>query len=72
MCIYQKTKKHNGRFTCQLGWYGGSPWLGNCLDCIRRGDNTPKAKDDFDASAERAHPSNRKRISGCCDRADQA
>jgi hypothetical protein len=39
---------------------------------MKRGANTPEAKAAFDAKADRAHPANRKRISGCCDRADQA
>jgi hypothetical protein len=73
-CKYQKikNKKDNGKRLCLLNWYGGKPWLGNCLDCIKRGENTPEAKAAFDASSERSHPSNRKRIQGCCDRADQA
>jgi hypothetical protein len=39
---------------------------------MKRGDNTPEAKSAFDAKAALAHPTNRPRISGCCDRADQA
>jgi hypothetical protein len=39
---------------------------------MKRGDNTFKAKAAFDAKAGRAHPANRRRLSGCCDRADQA
>jgi hypothetical protein len=71
-CIYQSKINERGRFNCAIGWYGGRPWLGNCLGCLKRGDNTPEAKAAFDAKAERAHPANRKRIQGCCDRADQA
>jgi hypothetical protein len=71
-CVYQSRTRDKGQFTCALGWYGGRPWLGNCLDCMKRGDNAPEVKAAFDAKADRAHPANRKRISGCCDRADQA
>jgi hypothetical protein len=71
-CPYQSRHRDRGQFTCALGWYGGHPWLGNCFECLKRGDNTPEAKAAFDTSSERTHPSNRKRISGCCDRADQA
>jgi hypothetical protein len=39
---------------------------------LKRGDNTPEAKAAFDAKADRAHPATRSRLSGCCDRADQA
>ena len=71
-CAYQSRIRDRGQFTCALEWYGGTPWLGNCLDCINRGENTPEAKAAFDARADKTHPANRKRISGCCDRADQA
>jgi hypothetical protein len=63
--------RDRGQFRCALGWYGGSPWLGNCLECLRQKQNTPEAKAAFDAKAEAAHPGHRPRISGCCDRADQ-
>jgi hypothetical protein len=55
-----------------LGWYGGRPWLGNCNECMTAGRNTPEAKAAADAKAESSHPANRTRLSGCCDRADQA
>jgi hypothetical protein len=42
------------------------------LDCLKRGDNTPEAKAAADAKADHTHPSDRPRLSGCCDRADQA
>jgi hypothetical protein len=71
-CPYQSRTPNKGRFECALGWYGGRPWLGNCHDCLSRGDNTPAAKAAFDARADRAHPTHRPRLSGCCDRADQA
>jgi len=71
-CPHQSRTRDRGQFTCALGWYGGRPWLGNCRDCLARGENTLEAKAAFDAGAERAHPANRQRLSGCCDRADQA
>ncbi len=71
-CQHQSRAGKTGQFNCALGWYGGKPWLRNCLDCLARGDNTPKAKAAFEAGAERSHPANRERLSGCCDRADQA
>ena len=70
-CAYQSRARHRGQFTCALGWYGGRPWLGNCQECLKRGDNTLEAKAAFDAKAQSAHPGSRPRISGCCDRADQ-
>ena len=71
-CIYRSRTRERGQFECSIGWYGGHPWLGNCLECINRGENTLEAKAAFDARADKTHPANRKRISGCCDRADQA
>jgi hypothetical protein len=60
------------RGRCLLGWFGGFVTHGNCTQCIAKGDNTPEAKAAFDARANRAHPGHRPRLSGCCDRADQA
>jgi hypothetical protein len=71
-CPHQSRTRDRGQFTCALGWYGGRPWLGNCNDCITAGRNTPEAKAAADAKAESSHPANRPRLSGCCDRADQA
>lgn len=71
-CSYQSRARDKGQFVCSLGWYGGRPWIGNCLDCLKRGDNTPKAKAAFDLRSDKTHPAARQRISGCCDRADQA
>jgi hypothetical protein len=72
MCIYQRKELNKGRFYCSLGWYGGRPWIGNCIECLKRGYNTHEVKASFDAKSDRAHPANVKRIQGCCDRADQA
>lgn len=71
-CVYQSRSRDRGQFNCALGWYGGKPWIGNCLACVQRGDNTPEAKAKFDLQADRSHPAHRPRLSGCCDRADQA
>ena len=64
--------RNKRRGICALGYYGGDVSIFVCLDCIKREDNTLEAKAAFDASSERAHPSSRQRLSGCCDRADQA
>jgi hypothetical protein len=71
-CPHQSRTRDRGQFICALGWYGGRPWLGNCNQCMAAGRNTPEAKAAADAKAEASHPSNRPRLSGCCDRADQA
>ena len=71
-CAHQSRTRDRGQFACALGWYGGRPWLGKCTDCMGRGDNTPEAKAAADAQADRSHPAHQPRLSGCCDRADQA
>jgi hypothetical protein len=71
-CPHQSRSRDRGAFTCALGWYGGRPFLGNCNACIAAGRNTPEARQQADAKAERTHPGDKPRIRGCCDRADQA
>ena len=68
-CTHQSRTRDRGQFDCALGWYGGKPYLGNGRSCIAAGHNTPEAKAEADAKAERTHPSTRARISGCCDSA---
>lgn len=57
---------------CGLGLYGGRPSLGTCLACAERGENNEQFAAALFARAEKAHPAHRPRVSGCCDRADQA
>ena len=38
-CKYQSKIGNNRRFTCALGYYGGHPWYGNCVECSMRGWN---------------------------------
>jgi hypothetical protein len=68
----QPPGKDTGRRLCAIGWHGGKPFVGNCQACIAAGRNTPEARQQADAKAERTHPSDKPRIRGCCDRADQA
>lgn len=72
VCEHQSRARARGQFVCKLEWYGGRPWLGNCLDCIKHARNTKEAKAAFDAHSLVTHPPNRPRASGCCDRADQS
>ena len=71
-CPHASRTRDRGPIRCALGWFGGWPFAGNCAQCLRQGLNTAEAKAAFDAGALRAHPPSRARISGCCDRADQA
>lgn len=57
---------------CGLGLYGGRPSQGVCLKCQGAGENTAEFAAALFALADKAHPANRPRLSGCCDRADQA
>jgi len=64
--ITATTKEYNA---CALGLYGGKPSHGTCQVCISKGQNTEEYARELFARAERTHPSNRPRISGCCDSA---
>ena len=64
--ITATTKEYN---TCVLGLYGGKPSHGTCKVCVERGQNNESYARELFARAERTHPSNRPRVSGCCDSA---
>ena len=64
--ISSTTREYNA---CALGLYGGKPSHGTCKVCIERGQNNEEYAKELFAKAERTHPSNRARISGCCDSA---
>lgn len=57
---------------CGLGLYGGRPSVGICHKCQGAGENTTEFAAALFARVEQTHPANRPRLSGCCDRADQA
>jgi hypothetical protein len=59
--------KHNGN--CALGWYGGKPFAGQCLACIKANQNTADAYAKAQARYEKSHPAPFRGISGCCDNA---
>lgn len=69
-CTHQSRTRDRGQFTCALGLYGGKPWLGNCVACINAGENTPEFAAALLAGAKLSHPPTAKRISGCCDSAE--
>ena len=60
----------NGK--CRLKLYGGRPSAGVCMRCISRGENNPAFADVLFEREKIAHPASVARISGCCDKADQA
>ena len=64
--ITATTREYN---VCALGLYGGKPSHGTCQVCIAKGQNNHEYAKELFARAERTHPSNRPRVSGCCDSA---
>jgi hypothetical protein len=71
ICQYRK-ERFNLASICELGLYGGKVTDGTCRRCISRSENTPEFAKSLLKLAEKSHPSHLARISGCCDRADQA
>ena len=61
--------KDTGRRICALGLHGSRPYVGACAYCITAGENTPEHAARVAARYEKSHPSQRRRISGCCDSA---
>lgn len=55
---------------CELMLYGGKPHAGNCIACKSQGNNNPKFARDLFASREKTHPPTVRRVSGCCDSAE--
>jgi hypothetical protein len=68
-CEYQSEGKSKNQFTCSIGLYGGIPYIGNCLNCVDKKQNTEAYASELFTKAERAHPSSAPRVSGCCDSA---
>jgi hypothetical protein len=70
-CQYQSQPpgKDTGRRFCAIGLYGGNPYIGNCKNCIERGENTPEFAADLLARSATTHPAAASRVSGCCDSA---
>jgi hypothetical protein len=62
--------KDTGRRLCKIGLYGGKPFIGNCLKCIKSGENTETFAKSLSDRSAKSHPANRAKIHGCCDRAD--
>jgi hypothetical protein len=56
--------------SCAIGLYGGSPHTMNCIACVSQGNNNAEfARKLFDSRA-RTHPVHVRRVSGCCDSAE--
>jgi len=68
-CEFWRGKRDFG--VCSMGFYGGRPSLGVCQQCISKGENNRAFAEALFAREKQAHPDGVRRISGCCDRADQ-
>jgi len=66
-CQHWTRKAKTGPGKCAIGWFGGEPYVGNCLACLAKGFNNPEARESADAKAALTHPPHRDSISGCCD-----
>jgi hypothetical protein len=65
-CKYRNEKEHP---VCKLGMYGGMPSNNICNYCINNNQNNEEYAKQLFLLAEISHPSNKPRISGCCDSA---
>lgn len=56
-CQHFSRERDRGQGNCALGLYGGKPWTGNCLACIKSGHNNEVFSRDLLAKSEISHPS---------------
>lgn len=68
-CEYQKKTQTKNLFVCSIGLYGGHPYIGNCIDCVKNNHNNKEYAKELVDKLSRSHPENATRISGCCDSA---
>ena len=66
-CQHQTREGRAGAFDCELGLYGGAPYLKNCQQCLAAGENTEEFARALQATHAASHPASRPRLSGCCD-----
>lgn len=59
-------------YLCKLNFYGGQVTDGMCRKCIAANENNEDYARSLFLREQKSHPHGVKRISGCCDRADQA
>jgi hypothetical protein len=66
-CEHQTPGTATHRYRCGLGYYGGQPYLGNCIACVAAQDNDPARAAELFARATISHPPEAPPASGCCD-----
>lgn len=68
-CEHQVETETKNLFVCKIGMYGGHPYIGNCLSCIKESQNNKEYAKNLIETLERSHPSRANKVSGCCDSA---
>lgn len=68
-CEHQVKTSSINLFLCKIGMYGGHPYIGNCISCIKENQNNKEYAKKLIETLERSHPSTASKVSGCCDSA---
>jgi hypothetical protein len=68
-CEHQVNTDSINLFVCKIGMYGGHPYIGNCISCIKENQNNQEYAKKLSKTLERSHPSTASKLSGCCDSA---
>jgi hypothetical protein len=69
-CPHQRPRETKvNSFICDIGLFGGFPYLGNCLACVAAGQNNAAFVIASKEQYERSHPPGQAAVSGCCDSA---
>jgi hypothetical protein len=68
-CEHQVKTNSENLFLCKIGMYGGHPYIGNCVSCIRNNQNNPEYANEIAIKHRKSHPENAGKVSGCCDSA---
>lgn len=68
-CEHQVKTETNNLFICNIGLYGGHPYIGNCINCIKNNNNNKQYANEIILRLERSHPHGASKVSGCCDSA---
>jgi hypothetical protein len=68
-CDHQINTDSKNLFVCKIGMYGGHPYIGNCISCIKENQNNDEYAKKIIETLARSHPSSVNKVSGCCDSA---
>lgn len=65
-CPYWSREGKIGPGQCDIGMFGGKPYVGNCATCQKQGTDNPQSAAAFLADVERTHPSGAPVLTDCC------